>query len=417
MNTRQSICTLLIVCMVSAALSGAAVAAPLRAPVSSGCTTYVVQPGDNLFRISLRYNVSMAAIMQANGISNPNYVYVGQALCIPTGGAVTPPSTPPVSGGKYCVQPGDTLAAIAARFGTTIYAIMQANGLSNANYIYVGQWLVIPGYTPSPSPPPSSSGKWKGEYFNNAHLAGSASLVRYDATVNFNWGAGSPSSKIPADNFSVRWSRTIYLSAGKHRFTITVDDGARLWVDDQLLIDQWGQHTASTYAADAQLGKGYHAVRMEYQELSGSAMAMLSWIEVADGGASGGLQPSGAWLGEYFDHIDIGGSPAVQHLDPAIDFGWGQSSPFPNQIGKDFFSVRWTRNVYFDAGTYRFYAWVDDGVRLYVDNILVVDQWRDANGVVFFSDAPVTGGVHEVKVEYYERAYDALISIWWEKLK
>ena len=90
MNTHQSLCTLLIVCLVIAAVPGVALAAPASAPAYSNCTSRVVQPGENLFRISLRYNVTMAAIMQANGIANANYIYVGQVLCIPTG-PVSPP--------------------------------------------------------------------------------------------------------------------------------------------------------------------------------------------------------------------------------------------------------------------------------------------------------------------------------------
>ena len=266
MNARRIINALLIVCLAASLSPAAASAAPNYA---SCIATHVVQAGENLFRISLKYNVSMAAIMQANGLINPNYVYVGQVLCIP-GGQVSPPPPPsPPPGSRYCVQPGDTLGAIAARFGTTVYAIMQANGLNNPNYIYVGQWLIIPATCCPPPPAPPPGGKWKGEYYANPHLAGPAALVRYDTAINFDWGDKSPAAQIPVDNFSVRWTRTVYLSAGDYRFTATVDDGVRLWVDDQLLIDQWEQHPASTYTKDVTLGAGYHAIRMEYRELTG----------------------------------------------------------------------------------------------------------------------------------------------------
>lgn len=412
MNARHIIKALLIVCLAISLLPAIVSAAPAH---SSCSVTHVVQAGENLFRISLKYNVSMAAIMQANGLINPNYVYVGQVLCIPSG-QVTPPPPPPPTGTRYCVQPGDTLGTIAARFGTTVYAIMQANGLSNPNYIYVGQWLNIPGACcPAPPAPPAPppAGKWKGEYYDNPHLAGSAALVRYETAINFDWGAKSPAAKIPVDNFSARWTRTVYLNGGVYRFTMTVDDGGRLWVDDRLLIDQWDQHATATYTQDVTLGAGYHAIRMEYQEFTGSAMAMLSWVRVADGG---GGQPSGAWLGQYYDTIDLAGTP-VQRFDPAIDFDWGDGSPMPGLISDNLFSIRWTRNVLFDGGTYRFYALVDDGVRLYVDNRLVIDQWRDSNSITFFKEADITSGVHEVKVEYYEFGHQARITVWWEKLR
>jgi len=110
--------------------------------------TYVVRSGDTLYSIARRFGTTVQAIVQANGIINPNYIRVGQVLCIPGG---TPLPTP--SPGVYIVQPGDTLWSIARRFGTTVDAIAWVNGIINPNYIYVGQRLIIPGgITP---PPPS----------------------------------------------------------------------------------------------------------------------------------------------------------------------------------------------------------------------------------------------------------------------
>src|SRR5690606_28989182 len=100
-------------------------------------TIYVVQPGDNLYRISLRYNVTIAAIVAANGIPNPNLIYVGQRLVIPAGGTTPPPpgtpvpTQPPGQETIYIVVPGDTLGRIAQRFQTTIQAIAVRNGITN----------------------------------------------------------------------------------------------------------------------------------------------------------------------------------------------------------------------------------------------------------------------------------------------
>jgi LysM repeat protein len=130
-------------------------------------TVHVVQPGENLYRISLRYNVSMAAIVSANNIANPNLIFVGQRLVIPVPGAPpppTPPTPPPTEGQVYVVQRGDTLSRIARQFGTTFQAIATANGIANPNLIFVGQRLNIPGVgapppgtDPAPPPPPPSA--------------------------------------------------------------------------------------------------------------------------------------------------------------------------------------------------------------------------------------------------------------------
>jgi LysM repeat protein len=99
---------------------------------------HTVQPGENLFRISLRYGTTVDAIVAANGLSSAHTIYVGQRLVIPQGEVSNPGTT------NYTVQPGDTLYGIARRYGLTAIALMQANGLASA-YIYVGQQLVIPG--------------------------------------------------------------------------------------------------------------------------------------------------------------------------------------------------------------------------------------------------------------------------------
>ncbi|MBC8171723.1 MAG: LysM peptidoglycan-binding domain-containing protein, partial [Anaerolineae bacterium] len=103
--------------------------------------TYIVKPGDTLFKIALNYQVTVSAIVAANNIPNPNLIYVGQQLIIPTGGVpptpppgTTPQPTPPPGGETvYIVVPGDTLFKIATRFGTTVSAIAIRNGITNIN--------------------------------------------------------------------------------------------------------------------------------------------------------------------------------------------------------------------------------------------------------------------------------------------
>jgi LysM repeat protein len=115
----------------------------------SSCTYYTVRWGDTLYSIARRHGTTVQAIAQANGISNTSFIRVGQVLCIPTGPA---PPTPP--DGYYTVQRGDTLYSIARRHGTTVQAIAQANQIYNPSVIHVGQVLYIPSGV-APTPPPS----------------------------------------------------------------------------------------------------------------------------------------------------------------------------------------------------------------------------------------------------------------------
>ncbi|MBI3760350.1 MAG: LysM peptidoglycan-binding domain-containing protein, partial [Chloroflexi bacterium] len=136
-----------------------------------------VQPGDTLYRIALKFGVTMDAIIRANNLKNANFIYIGQRLVIPgVSGGSSGGSTGGTTGGTYIVKRGDTLYGISRRNGITVDALKAANGL-RTNIIFVGQRLVIPGSsgtttTPStggttsptavppsaPVPAPSSSG-------------------------------------------------------------------------------------------------------------------------------------------------------------------------------------------------------------------------------------------------------------------
>lgn len=127
-------------------------AAPPAEKQSTGTVVHVVQWGETLTTIARRYGVTTTAIVQANGLANPNYIWAGQRLVIPS---ASTPSAPAGETSTYVVCRGDTLGAIAARFGTTVNAIASLNSLWNPNLIHVGQVLRIPGRA-SPTQPTDS---------------------------------------------------------------------------------------------------------------------------------------------------------------------------------------------------------------------------------------------------------------------
>ena len=103
-------------------------------------TVYIVKRGDTLYRIARSYGVNVWAVARANGITNPNRIYAGQRLVIPTertSGTWT-------TGRVHTVQRGETLYRIALKYGTSVWAIARANGIANPNRIYAGQRLAIP---------------------------------------------------------------------------------------------------------------------------------------------------------------------------------------------------------------------------------------------------------------------------------
>jgi len=243
--------------------------------------------------------------------------------------------------------------------------------------------------------------EWKGEYFANRQLAGPPVLLRNDASIDFNWGYGAPAAGLPADDFGVRWTRQLQYSAGNYRFTVEVDDGARLWVDGMLIIDRW-HDGIGTYIGDIYLTEGKHQVRMETYEHTGGAMARLRWTR---------QEGNPQWKGEYFGNRDLAGAPALVRYDWKIDFDWARTAPAA-QVPPEDFSVRWTREFYFPVGTYRFTVEVDDGVRLWVDDRLLIDQWHD--GIAGYSaDIFLGEGKHQIRMEMYEHTGYAKARLRW----
>ena len=255
--------------------------------------------------------------------------------------------------------------------------------------------------------PLSAPGGWWGDYFDNPSLSGAPALGRLDDAINFGWGDGSPAPGLPADNFSIRWARDEWFAGGTYRFEIFSDDGVRIWVGDQLVVDEWRDRWATPLVVDRYVPAGTYRVRVEYYEHTGDATISVVWNRLV-GGAT--------WRGEYFDNRDLGGWPALVRNDHAIDFDWGDGSPDP-AVPADNFSVRWTHAVSFDAGTYRFLTSTDDGVRVWVDGGLVVDAWVDQKLLnTHTGDVYLAAGQHTIVVEYYEHGGEASAHVWWETL-
>ena len=130
---------------------------PVRASTSNqGNTTHVVAWGETLSDIAQHYGASVNGICAANGIVNPALIHAGQQLAIPTGGSSA--SAPPAGGGAHVVGTGENLYRIALRYGVTVQALAQLNGIANHNHVVVGQTLRIPGNsTPLAAPAPSQA--------------------------------------------------------------------------------------------------------------------------------------------------------------------------------------------------------------------------------------------------------------------
>ena len=264
-------------------------------------------------------------------------------------------------------------------------------------------WVqVVVGPTPTPA-----RNAWRGEYFASRSLSGAPALIRSDSTLDFDWGRNAPASGLPADDFSVRWMRRLTFGEGTYRFRLTSDDGARLWVDGRLVIDQWTDGSVREATVDLSLRSGDYDVRVEFYEHTGDARALLRWEQLTS--------PSyPEWRGEYWFDAEMSSRISLVRNDPAVEFDWGSASPAAI-LPADNFSARWTRTLTFEPGIYRLNAVADDGIRVYLDGLLLIDEWHDSSGSQIYSAQRTLGGAHQFLVAYYEHGGTARVRLWWER--
>jgi len=292
-----------------------------------------------------------------------------------------------------------------------------------------------PTSTPLPSATPTQAAitDWRGEYFSNTGLGGQPVLVRNDVEINFTWGPGAPAANVPADGFSVRWTRTRQFRNAIYRFSATVDDGVRVYVDNQLILDEWHDSGLTTYNVDVRLTNALHTIRVEYYENVGAAVIQFGWARLEGPTAtptspgptvtptSPGptATPTAAeisdWRGEYYANASLHGQPVLVRNDFYVDFSWGHESPAEG-VPADDFSVRWTRTREFRNDMYRFTVTVDDGVRVFVDDDLIIDEWHEASAATYSVELSMAEGTHALRIEYFDRVGNAQIQFGFSRI-
>ncbi|MGH3659610.1 MAG: PA14 domain-containing protein, partial [Micromonosporaceae bacterium] len=260
--------------------------------------------------------------------------------------------------------------------------------VARMNYLQVGD-------LPAPS-------QYRGEYWNTADgdsspvvPARAPDFEREDETVAFNWDSGSPAPEINPNYFVARWTRTEVLSAGIYRFSGASDDGIRVYVDNEPIVDLWELRNG-TYSADKVLSGGSHVIRVEYFEANSGARASFGYERIGD------VVPADeGFAAEYFDNRELSGVPVLTRQDKAVDFTWSGGSPGAG-IPSDNFSARWTKSPVLAAGTYKFSVTGDDGVRLYIDGVLVLDKWIFQAPTTYDVVRQLSEGTHLIELEYFE---------------
>ncbi len=201
-----------------------------------------------------------------------------------------------------------------------------------------------------------ATGNWKAEYFNNLTLSGAPALVRNEASVNYDWGSGSPQAgTINTDNFSARWTQSISLAAGTYTFKLTVDDGARLWVNGHLLLDAWYEQAATTYTGQIYLPANPVTIEVQYFEKTGLAKVQLSWAS----GTTPQPAPAGTVIVDDIDPGFVTGGAAAGWRTVAEGYNGRLTWTYNNRTIQNYYNwARWYPSL--QAGWYEVFVYIPD---------------------------------------------------------
>jgi uncharacterized protein YraI len=167
--------------------------------------------------------------------------------------------------------------------------------------------------------------------------------------------------------------------------------------------------------ADAQFSAGIHTIQIDYREVAGLATLRVGWLPENNPGetkfipsanvgiptsSDGAISPISNWSARYYNNATLSGESSVVSTESTPSHNWGVGSPFQS-ISTDNFSAEWTA-TYFLTGIYDLTVKADDGVRVYIDDSLYINEWHLATTDTYRTRFTVTSGNHTIRVQYYE---------------
>jgi fibronectin type 3 domain-containing protein len=364
----------------------------------------------------------------------------------------SPPAAPPTPTG-LTATPGDASDELSwnASIGATSYNVYRStstgtetllqsgvqgttfsdtNLTNGATYFYKvsavnagGESALSGEVSATPQAPPTNTHGLAATYYASSNFTG-ATVSEIDPTINFNWGNSSPVAGIGGGNFSAVWTGQVQaVASGKYRFQTNSADGVRLWVNGQLLINDWKAHgpkVDTSLGVNLTAGQKYD-IKVQYYDSMGGAEMQLLWR--LPGQTAFGVIPqaqlylpstTGTGLqATYYSNNNLTGTK-VYRKDTTVNFNWTGHAP-ASGIGPDNFSALWTGQVLANqTGTYTFRTISDAGVRLWVNGQLVINDWS-AHGTK--SDTgKITlqaGQKYNIKLEYYQDTGTSVMRLEW----
>jgi len=351
--------------------------------------------------------------------------------------AITPATTPTASPSVSASASASASASVSASASASVTASVSASASSTVGTMTMRNGL-------------------KGDYYNGLEFK-TGVLSRVDSNINFDWGNTSPNSAISKNNFSVRWTGSVKPKFSE-LYTLIFDhnDGMRVWVNDNLVLNQWAPvNTVNQSPIPVQIkptvtstrtvlrdnivrdsiqmdltANTLYSIKIEYYDSVNQAIAKMYWQSTSQpnqivpkeslftaydpnpaAGTGVGLQ------GEYFSDI-LMTKFFTARTDKTVDFSWGNSAPITG-MPKDEFTTRWTGFVQPRfSDLYTFMVNAKDGVRLWIDDELLIDQWVEQEKIVQYSGKiQLDGGVkYSIRLEYYNKQGAAAVKLLWKSM-
>lgn len=242
------------------------------------------------------------------------------------------------------------------------------------------------------------------------------------ANVNFDWGTGSPATCINTNKYSVRWTGEIMPKYSEtYTFYLIADDGCRMWINNQQIINKWSDDGGTEYSGTIALKAGQkYDIKVEYYENTASAKCKLEWSSISQtrevvpqSKLFSSSSTGDGLIGNYYNGLNFN-TIVGSKKDANINFNWGSTAPVAG-INSNVYSIRWSgliKPLY--SETYTYYVTSDDGCRLYVNDQLVVSKWIDDGGTTYSgSISLVAGQKYNIKLEYFENTGDAKCILEW----
>ncbi len=274
------------------------------------------------------------------------------------------------------------------------------------------------GPTPTSQPTLNPTG-WNEYYYSDNNLGsqcaskgGESSIYMFrDSDAGWAPPSGCPSAE---SAWSVRMENgSVPFTGGNYEFGLFYDDGAKVYLDGNVIVDGWNatQHYETHYVSP-----GNHSMRVDYKNNAGHAIVQLWW---RGPGALPGInetQDPYQWWANYWGN-QTQWQDSVGRRNEGTGFlnhDWGNGSPGYN-LPTDHFSTRYVRTVNFNCGTYRFHLKSDDGSKLWIDDVLKMDNWS-TNTWDKTLDVSLTTGDHKIQVDQFENGGGANVYLDWTLL-